>query len=415
MYGEPGLGKDNVAALIHYGSLDRRKPMVAVDCARVTPADLCGRGARRGLLAPLGDGTLLLNNVHLAPPAVVDVLVQLLASGEYTPAPSPRRAAGAGGLAPAPILKSPARFVMTAEAVVPRLDALSTVVRVPPLRVRPADIKPLAEFFLREYAREVGGAPAVLTAAALRQLEAHAFPDNVAELRAAIERAAAQSGAPIVTGGGRRKPGSGGTGPKTAPAGGRATAKTSATPSSSPAPSFAPITTLASYDVASTMDAATTQITSDALWFAAGDGDRGRANLLALFPPLRALLRSDFWWRDLTLYVVVPVYAAYVAFLFLGPQDRAHNFGLNLFWCWWWPGMFLIYPFVGRIWCMFCPFMAYVSVRGGERGGRGERKWGGGGVTVFDRSPPPPFPRRASSSSAPAPRPASSCASGRAT
>jgi polyferredoxin len=40
-----------------------------------------------------------------------------------------------------------------------------------------------------------------------------------------------------------------------------------------------------------------------------------------------------------------------VALLFLGPQDRAHNFALNVFWCDWWALSFLAFPFVGRIWC----------------------------------------------------------------
>ena len=351
VYGEPGLGKDNVAALIHYGSPARRHPMVVVDGARVTRADLCGKGARRGLLAPLGDGTLLINNVHTASRDVLDVLVQLLASGEYVPSPSPRRAAGAGGLAPQPILRSPARIMMTAEAVIPRLDGAAVVVKVPPLRVRPADIKPLADFFLREYARETGGAPAVLTAAALRQLESHTFPDNVAELRAAVERAASQSGSAPERGDGALA--SADTGPRVRRVGSAPRAPSGPLPSR-----LAPAATLTSFESASVLGSAV-QITSDALWFAAGDKDRGRTNLLTLFPQLRTLLRSDFWWRDLAFKIVVPGYALYVAYLFLGPQDRAHNAGLNLFWAWFWPGMFAIYPAVGRIWCMFCPFMAY--------------------------------------------------------
>ena len=35
----------------------------------------------------------------------------------------------------------------------------------------------------------------------------------------------------------------------------------------------------------------------------------------------------------------------------LCPYRRAHNFGLNLFWCFWWPASFFIYPFLGRVWC----------------------------------------------------------------
>jgi len=66
VYGEPGLDKANVVALIHHGSPDRAKPLIEVDAARLgSGAELFGRGARRGLLASLGDGSLLLNNVHL--------------------------------------------------------------------------------------------------------------------------------------------------------------------------------------------------------------------------------------------------------------------------------------------------------------------------------------------------------------
>jgi polyferredoxin len=43
-------------------------------------------------------------------------------------------------------------------------------------------------------------------------------------------------------------------------------------------------------------------------------------------------------------------------------QDREHNFCLNFFWDYWWPGIFLVYPFLGRIWCSICPFMIYGEV-----------------------------------------------------
>ena len=35
----------------------------------------------------------------------------------------------------------------------------------------------------------------------------------------------------------------------------------------------------------------------------------------------------------------------------------ASNFGLNLFWCYWWPASFLVYPFLGRVWCAGEPFL----------------------------------------------------------
>ncbi len=72
IFGEPGLEKDRLAAMIHYGSVDFRTPMVKVDCGRYSSAvgsdlelELFGRGAKKGLLEWLEYGTLLINNVHL--------------------------------------------------------------------------------------------------------------------------------------------------------------------------------------------------------------------------------------------------------------------------------------------------------------------------------------------------------------
>jgi polyferredoxin len=48
--------------------------------------------------------------------------------------------------------------------------------------------------------------------------------------------------------------------------------------------------------------------------------------------------------------------------LWLGPQDRAHNGALNLFWAWWWPLILLGFPLVGRLWCSICPFMVWGEI-----------------------------------------------------
>jgi len=60
---------------------------------------------------------------------------------------------------------------------------------------------------------------------------------------------------------------------------------------------------------------------------------------------------SDFWPHQLNHNFIIYVYTFIVAVLFLGPQDRPHNFALTAFWGYWWPGIFLVYPFLGRIWC----------------------------------------------------------------
>ena len=56
LFGEPGLEKDNLAALIHFGSAYRRQPIIQIDCAKLqtSGAELFGRsGGKPGLIASL--------------------------------------------------------------------------------------------------------------------------------------------------------------------------------------------------------------------------------------------------------------------------------------------------------------------------------------------------------------------------
>ena len=67
LFGEPGLEKDELAALIHFGSTRRNSPMARVDCAQLNPsraAELLGSMRPQSWLAKLEGGSLLLNNVH---------------------------------------------------------------------------------------------------------------------------------------------------------------------------------------------------------------------------------------------------------------------------------------------------------------------------------------------------------------
>ena len=57
------------------------------------------------------------------------------------------------------------------------------------------------------------------------------------------------------------------------------------------------------------------------------------------------------WPDDINFKLTAYIYPAFVLLLLLGPQERSSNFGLNLFWCYWWPLSFIVYPFLGRIWC----------------------------------------------------------------
>ena len=86
--------------------------------------------------------------------------------------------------------------------------------------------------------------------------------------------------------------------------------------------------------------------------------EKMRRRLLYDFPVLRKIIQSP-WVFDHTLrYIVTPAFVLTLAALFLGPQTRDHNTALTYFWAGWWPAVMLSYPFLGRIWCSICPFMA---------------------------------------------------------
>ena len=84
--GEPGLGKDNLAALIHFGSSNKAKPMIQINCERLRAQDLFGKGeGQPGLLEWLADGTLLLNNVQDLDETLKPPIVRLIETGQYQP------------------------------------------------------------------------------------------------------------------------------------------------------------------------------------------------------------------------------------------------------------------------------------------------------------------------------------------
>jgi 4Fe-4S binding domain len=113
--------------------------------------------------------------------------------------------------------------------------------------------------------------------------------------------------------------------------------------------------------------------------------ERNRHRLLYDVPGLRKFIQSP-WIFDHTLrYIVTPAFLLTLAALFWGPQTRDHNTALTYFWAGWWPAVMLSFPFLGRIWCSICPFMAVgtlaqETVTSG--GGVQLRKWPKWGTTM---------------------------------
>jgi DNA-binding NtrC family response regulator len=84
---------------------------------------------------------------------------------------------------------------------------------VPPLRDRPDDIEPLAQHFVRRFAKKCGRAVQGLTPRAVERLKGYGWPGNVRELENVIERAIILCGGAALDEGdldfGTRRPASG--------------------------------------------------------------------------------------------------------------------------------------------------------------------------------------------------------------
>ncbi len=195
--GESGAGKDRVAEAIHRLGDRASRPLVHVSCAALDPAALDAElfgdagGRRRGKIAEADGGTLVLDEVGDAPPAVQAKLLRVVEERAFGRAGEER-----------PLALDVRLLCTTHRDLRPfvkdgRLRAdlyfrlAAFPLRVPPLREHAEDVPLLAERFLAELG--VGGDRG-LSKDALRLLRAYPWPGNVRELRNALEYAALRAG-----------------------------------------------------------------------------------------------------------------------------------------------------------------------------------------------------------------------------
>jgi transcriptional regulator with PAS, ATPase and Fis domain len=201
MRGETGAGKDLLASILHYLGPHPEAPLLRIDCAAL-PRQLLdselfgyednvfpGAPAKVGQLELAGAGTIVLDEVAALTMPVQAKLLRVIdekrcerLGGTRSIAISARILA----LTAVDLEHALARRTFR-EDLYYRLNVVPIV--VPALRDRPADIRPLAEFFLARLAElhrkpRLAFAPAVLAA-----LETFSYPGNVRELRTLVERA----------------------------------------------------------------------------------------------------------------------------------------------------------------------------------------------------------------------------------
>ena len=200
--GESGTGKEVVAREIHRRSPQAAGPFVAIDCGALPEplleSQLFGHkkgsftGADRdhaGLFCAADGGSLFLDELANLPLALQGKLLRALQERTVTPV---------GGREPVPFRvrllgATNAELAREIDAGRFRLDLYHRIaeasLRIPPLRERPEDLLPFAERFLAEANHEMGCHVAGFAPAAQQQLQRHAWPGNLRELRNVVRRA----------------------------------------------------------------------------------------------------------------------------------------------------------------------------------------------------------------------------------
>ncbi len=200
--GENGTGKDLIAKTLHYESMRRAEPFIAINCAAIPEtlleSELFGyekgaftdaRAQKRGIFELADRGTLFLDEIGELPLMLQAKLLRVLEEQSFK---------RLGGLKDIQLnLRVIAATNRTLRDCVAagtfrqdlyfRLNVIHMV--IPAMRDRQEDVLPLARFFIQHYNQKFKRHMEGISQEAARLLLAHDWPGNVRELRNAIERA----------------------------------------------------------------------------------------------------------------------------------------------------------------------------------------------------------------------------------
>jgi transcriptional regulator with GAF, ATPase, and Fis domain len=199
--GETGVGKELIAAAVHYRSRRRTQLFVSQNCAAVPEnlleSELFGHkkgsytGAhedKKGLFEIADGGTLFLDEVTEMPPSLQSKLLRVLQEGEIRPIGSTQEKRVNVRIVAATNrhLDKEVAEGRFREDLYYRLNVFP--IRVPPLRERREDIPLLAEHMLSRYSLELGKPAAGFSQQAMELLQAYDWPGNVRELQNEVQR-----------------------------------------------------------------------------------------------------------------------------------------------------------------------------------------------------------------------------------
>jgi psp operon transcriptional activator len=212
LIGERGTGKELAARRLHYLSPRWERPLVALNCAALTPtlieSELFGYeagaftgavGRRAGRFETADGGTLFLDEIASIPLEVQEKILRVVEYGTFERVGSAEsievdvRIVGATNA-------DLAALATEGEFKQDLLDRLSfEVLFVPPLREREGDVMGLAEHFAVRMAHELGWSevPEFEEDAAARLVD-YSWPGNIRELKNVVDRAVYRSEGPLI-------------------------------------------------------------------------------------------------------------------------------------------------------------------------------------------------------------------------
>jgi len=201
--GETGVGKSHLAALIHGLSRRRHNPFITVTVGSMpeslVESQLFGhiKGAftgaissKSGLIEEAHGGTLFLDDVDCATPAIQAKILHVVEQKNFYPLGGTKRVDVDTRIIAAcnRDLLLEARNGSFREDLYYRLSDM--VINLPPLRERGDDIAALARTFLHEVSLELDRTPPRITSGATLLLNRYTWPGNLRELKSVMKRSA---------------------------------------------------------------------------------------------------------------------------------------------------------------------------------------------------------------------------------
>ena len=199
--GESGTGKELIARAIHFNSLRKDKPFVAVDCNSLSEnlleSEMFGhvKGAftgavsnKKGMFEIADNGTLFLDEISNISLSTQAKLLRVIQEREFK-AVGDTRTKNANFrliLATNKDLKAMVAEGSFREDLFYRINIFP--IQIPPLRERRDDIPALAFHFLNVFSEEVGKKVTEFSEGAMSLLVNHDWPGNVRELENTVQR-----------------------------------------------------------------------------------------------------------------------------------------------------------------------------------------------------------------------------------